>query len=202
MLTADHTGDPVTVHVTHKIKPGCEERFYEWMHGIDQVARRFGGFEGSMVFPPSHAEAAGYHVVLRFSSVAALQAFWESDEYRRWRNDLEALIKEPSDYRYSNGLEHWCQKAVALAPSRPPTYKMAVVAFSAILPLLLTLPPLLRGTFGAMPSWAAQIVITAVMVVIMSYVAMPLMTRVYSKWLYLPAHGTRSSRMAEPRQGT
>ncbi len=176
--------EPITIHVTHVVRRGCEEQFSEWIREIANVARQFDGFEGSMLFPPSDTEPLRYHLVFRFSSMNSLQAFWDSEKYADWRRRLEELVSEPSAYRYQNGLEHWFGETTSSKRRQPPTYKMAVVVLIAILPLTWVIPPLAHLMFQSLPVWIERTLTTAIIVGIMCYGAMPLLTRILSRWLF------------------
>lgn len=185
--------EPITIHVTHVVRRGCEEQFADWTKGIADVARQFGGFEGSMLFPPSEKEPLRYHLVFQFSSMNSLQTFWESEKYADWRRRLEELVSEPSAYRYQNGLEHWFGETTSSKRRQPPTYKMAVVVLIAILPLTWVIPPLAHLMFQSLPAWVERTLTTTMIVGIMCYVAMPLLTRTLSRWLY-PEPESRAAR--------
>ena len=60
---------------------------------------------------------------------------------------------------------------------------MAVVAYLAITPLVLLVPPLLMPLFAGLHPLPAQLIVTGVIVLLMSYGAMPLATRALSGWL-------------------
>jgi len=182
-MATDNASDSITVHVTHMVKPECKEGFLKWGQRINETARKFEGFEGGMVFPPGETQQ-GHHAVFRFSSIAMLHEFWDSEEYQQHRKELDELVSEPSVFRYENGLEHWFVPPNETTASPPSTHKMAVVVFLSILPLIWILPPLMHGALSMLPGWASQIITTAFMVIIMSYVAMPLMTRILSFWLF------------------
>jgi len=185
--------EPITIHVTHVVRRGCEEQFVDWTQGIADAARQFDGFEGSMLFPPSDTEPLCYHLVFRFSSMNCLQAFWKSEEYADWRRRLEQLVSEPSAYRYQNGLEHWFGGTTNNERGQPPTYKMAVVVLIAILPLTWVIPPLAHLVFQSLTVWIESTLTTIIIVGFMCYAAMPLLTRTLSRWLY-PEADTRVAR--------
>ena len=71
------------------------------------------------------------------------------------------------------------QKAEAYDPAagRP-------VTWLALFPLVMIVPPMLTYLVGGFPNWAQIMIIAAVMVLLMTYVVMPRMTRLFSRWLY------------------
>lgn len=176
--------EPITIHVTHVVRRGCEDRFVDWTRGIADAAHQFDGFEGSMLFPPSYTEPLCYHLVFRFSSMNCLQAFWESEEYADWRRRLEQLVSEPSAYRYQNGLEHWFRGTTNNERGQPPTFKMAALVLIAILPLTWVIPPLAHLVFQSLPAWIERTLTTIIIVGIMCYAAMPLLARLFTGWLF------------------
>ncbi len=174
----------ISILVTHVVRRGCEDQFTDWSRGIADAAHQFDGFEGSVLFPPSDTEPLRYHLVFSFSSMDRLQAFWKSEEYADWRRRLEPLVSEPSAYHYQNGLEHWFGGTTNNERGQPSTFKMAVIVFIAILPLTWVIPPLIHPVFQSLPVWIEKTLTTIIIVGIMSYAAMPLLTRTLSRWLF------------------
>lgn len=178
------SNDPVTIHVTHSVKPECGDQFVEWTREIADTARQFSGFEGSMVFPPTDDESHLWHIVFRFTSMDLLNTFWESQEFARGKEALSPCLSDLSSYRYQNGIEFWFDRDESPGYQHPPTYKMAVVVLLAILPLSWIVPPVMQLGLSWLPTVIQSMLTTVVIVGIMCYGAMPFLTRVLSSWLY------------------
>jgi hypothetical protein len=86
--------------------------------------------------------------------------------------------------RYLTGLESWFTLPARPGAPPPPPWKMAVLTWVTIFPLItgvvLALNPLLEG-FALVPRLA---VTTAVTVPLMTWLVMPRVTRLLRRWLY------------------
>ena len=74
-------GGSVTTVVRAHIKPGKEEEYEQWLHGINEECSRFGGFQGATVFRPddeSHPHPE-YVIVVRFATYSDLRR-WEASQ--------------------------------------------------------------------------------------------------------------------------
>jgi uncharacterized protein len=175
---------PVTTTVTRRVKPGHEPFYEQFLEGIIAAARRFPGHLGVEVFRPESASAGEYRVVYRFDTGEHLRAWLDSEERAAWLERAEPHVIGPMRTRFVTGLETWFTLAGRPATPPPPPYKMAVVTWITIFPLItlvvVVLGPLLGG-LALVPSLA---ITTAVTVPIMTWVAMPRVTRLLRGWLY------------------
>ena len=158
-----------------------EGDFEDWIRGINRIATQFDGYRGYVALPRAEG-SQDRHVAVRFESMEQLNANWGSDESPAWRAKLVGLVSKPSVIRPEVGIEHWCIAPNAVGP--PSRHRMMVAVFFAILPLVTVIPPRLDPWLsGRMPSWLAGVITTAVLVVLMNYVAMPIVTRILRGWL-------------------
>ena len=150
--------------------------------GIRQVAAKCEGYRGYVAMPQA-PESNERHLAVRFASMDHLNAYWDSEEAQAWRTKLAEFTTAPSEFRPEVGIEHWCMSPnTAIPPSR---HRMTVAVFAALLPLVMLVPPRLKPWLAEyVPDWIAGTITTAVMVLIMSYVAMPLVTHVLRGWLH------------------
>jgi uncharacterized protein len=178
------TGDPVTTTVSRRVKPGHEPFYEQFLKGIIAAASRFPGHLGVEVFRPEAASGGEYRVVYRFDNGEHLHAWLESDERAAWLERVEPHVIGPMRTQFVTGLETWFTIPSRPATRPPPPYKMALVTWVTIFPLItlavVILGPLLKE-LDLVPSLA---VTTAVTVPIMTWLAMPLVTRVLRRWLY------------------
>jgi antibiotic biosynthesis monooxygenase (ABM) superfamily enzyme len=178
------TGGPVTTTVTRRVKPGHEPFYEEFLKGIIAAASRFPGHLGVEVFRPEAAFAGEYRIVYRFDTPDHLRAWLDSDERAAWVERVEPHVIGPMRTQFVTGLETWFTLPDRPGTRPPPPYKMALVTWVTIFPLItlvvVVLGPLLKE-LALVPSLA---VTTAVTVPIMTWVAMPLLTRLLRRWLY------------------
>ena len=177
---------PITVVISRKVKPGCEKAFEKFISGITASAMTFKGHLGTNVFRPSSPGNNEYQIIFKFDRASNLQIWEESECRRQWLARAESLRLEPASIRVITGLETWFTLPAAKQITPPPRHKMAAITLFALFPLIqlanLTLAPLLE--LLPLPLLLRSLIITAILVLLMTYVAMPRMTRLFSPWLY------------------
>lgn len=174
--------EPVTVVVRHRAKPGREAEFEEWLRGISRAALQFEGHLGFHVVRPTDPKRPEYLVLFRFDTLANLEKWEGSDVRREWLARAEPLVTHPPDRERHTGMEVWFTSPAGQKP--PPRYKMVAVTLLAIYPLIslvqLTLAPLLADW----PVLLRTLATSALLVCVMTYAAMPVVTRLFARWLY------------------
>ena len=175
---------PVTTTVTRRVKPGHEPFYEQFLEGITGAASRFPGHLGVEVFRPESASAGEYRTVYRFDTGEHLHAWLDSDERAAWLERAEPHVIGPMRTRFVTGLESWFTLPGQPAAPPPPPYKMALLTWITIFPLItlvvVALGPLLKE-LALVPRLA---VTTAVTVPIMTWLVMPRVTRLLRGWLY------------------
>ena len=180
--------DPVTLIFTRVPKAGCERQWEELMAEIGRVSYNFPGNLGATVLKPRPGVERAYRIIVKFDSMANFQRWESSSERRDLIKNLESMESEPVTREKITGLETWFElpsEAIdqqAMIP--PPRYKMmiasAIGVYLTITPLLFFLGPFLEQ-FPLYISTIFTVVITAVL---LTYLVMPLITRILRRWLY------------------
>lgn len=176
--------DPVTVVVRRRVKAGAEADFERAMQEFIGFALAFPGNRGIDVVRPQPGGGREYTVVDRFSDWSARKAFKESSDYGQWMGRLRELSEQEPYIEERDGLGGWFTPPEAAQPSPPARLKMALVTFVGVYPLTSTLPPL--GSWLA-PTWHPLLVnvfVTATIVAALTWVVMPILTRVFASWLF------------------
>jgi antibiotic biosynthesis monooxygenase (ABM) superfamily enzyme len=174
---------PVTAVASRRVKRGREREFEEWFSGILAAANEFPGYLGSEVLRPSDSEDDEYRIVFRFDRASNLHAWEDSEERRRLLREAEPLIHEEKVHVLT-GLETWFTLPSKAGEPPPPRYKMALVSWRAVFPLITTILLLFGPLLSQLPMLLRTLVLTGVMVTLMTYVVMPRLTRLFSSWLY------------------
>ena len=201
----DGEDSSVTWVVTHHVRRDRVDRFEEWLRGITEEVKGFSGWRGVTVLRPSapSGPSSNYVLVVRFDSDDDLLRWENSTERERWLRLLEPLVTALPSTGSASGLETWFQLSGETAMVPPPKWKMAILVLTAIYPLVvvvtLVLGALADGrpylgipvTFGA--AYLARALLTAViLVVLMTWVVMPGLSRLARRWLY-PSKWERST---------
>lgn len=120
-----------------------------------------------------------YTVVTAFKDEESRRRFTAHPEYAVWMQRLGALSAEPPRI-----IEHYGLAGFFPAPPSkavPPRWKMALVTWIGVYPLSLLLGAL-TAPLPAGPARAA--LISAVMVLSLSFVVLPLLNRILRDWLF------------------
>jgi antibiotic biosynthesis monooxygenase (ABM) superfamily enzyme len=175
---------PVTGVVSRRVKRGREQEFEEWLSGILAAANDAPGYLGSEVLRPGNSEDDDeYKIVFRFDHASNLHTWENSEERQRWRRQAEPLVQEEK-YHVLTGLETWFTLPSKAGEPAPPRYKMVVVTWLGVFPIVMIIFSLFGHWLNLLPTLVRTLVFTAVMVTLMTYVIMPRMTRLFSFWLY------------------
>ena len=180
----DDTG-PVTVIVTRKAKKGKIKEFEEWMDGVSHDAMKFEGHMGVNIIRPTDASSnPEYVIIFRFNTYDNLKK-WENSEIRKeWIRKSKDVTEGDPKTEIQTGLEFWfTPRSAPEQRSVPPRYKMAMVTTGIVFVLLSTLIPQVRQLTIGLPVLFSTLVGVIIMVVLMTYVVMPFVTRLLRPWL-------------------
>jgi antibiotic biosynthesis monooxygenase (ABM) superfamily enzyme len=176
---------PVTVVIRHQVRPTKKAEFEVWMRGITRELTKFPGNLGFNVLRPVDPEQCEYVVFFRFDTFAHLEAWENSPERAACLEQLEPLSVNPAVRERHTGMEVWFALPAGRKP--PPRWKMVLVTLLAIYPLVLLSQLFLAPHLSDWHVAARTLVISALLVCIMTYFQMPLVTKIFSRWLYRPA---------------
>jgi uncharacterized protein len=174
---------PVTVIVSRKVRPGREKDFETWVEGIGQAARAYPGFLLEHIHAPQVPGSRDYVVIFTFETYEHLEAWETSDERAAWYRKLRPMIEDERLHTLT-GLETWFQIPGESSLPAPARYKMVAASFLAIYPLVLGADFVVGPVLGHWPL-AGQLLVTSPLIcALMTYAAMPLMSRLLRPWLY------------------
>jgi antibiotic biosynthesis monooxygenase (ABM) superfamily enzyme len=174
---------PVTTTVTRSVRPGHEAAYEEFLEGIVGAASRFPGYLGVEVFRPGEG-GDEYRTVYRFDSSENLRRWLDSDERARWLERAEPHAIGPMRTQFLTGLESWFTVPGRPGTPPPPPYKMALVTWITIFPLITGLVVALEPLLEDLSLVLRLGITTAIGVLLMTWVLMPRVTRLLRGWLY------------------
>jgi hypothetical protein len=185
---------PVTVIVTRKAKKGKIREFEEWMDGIIHEAMKFEGHMGVNVIRPADASSdPEYVIIFRFNTYENLKRWEDSRIRNEWLKKSKDVTEGEPVIEKQSGLEFWFTPRSSggspsidrrdSVPPSPPRYKMAIIVTGIIFVLVSALLPQIRQATTGLPVLLSTFVGVVVMVVLMTYVVMPSVTRLLRPWL-------------------
>jgi len=175
---------PVTVSITRTVKPGCEADFERALHDFVQRSFALPGQHGVHIMRPAPgSDSREYGIVRKFASREALAEFRVSPEYLAWNQIAAELTEGQGRAEELTGLESWF--TLPGAPLQPlPKWKMAISTYLGVLPVVMLLALTIGPLIGSWPFILNNIVFNACVVVILTWIVMPLITRALSGWLH------------------
>jgi antibiotic biosynthesis monooxygenase (ABM) superfamily enzyme len=174
----------VTAVISHIVRPGREQGYEAWFHGIAADARKFKGHLGvSTIRPHDHAHPE-YVVILKFDCYNNLKTWIESDIRQEWIERLQPLIEKPEAIQTQTGLETWFTLPDKPMKAPPPRYKMAIVTWLGVFFTISILNRLLVPLLAGLPVLLRTLLVTGLTVALLTYVIMPRLTQLFRKWLY------------------
>jgi antibiotic biosynthesis monooxygenase (ABM) superfamily enzyme len=117
-----------------------------------------------------------------FASAADRDALYQTPLYQEWLDRIEPMVEGEPIYRQLDGLEEWFRDPLG---RMPPRWTMAVLTWIAVWPVSMLVPAILVPLFGPdSPKVLTAALISAGIVVILTWVAMPLLVKVAHSWLH------------------
>jgi hypothetical protein len=178
----------VTLVIQHHVRTGGEAEYERHLSKIIAAAATFPGHLGVNVICPPQSRRADSHytIVVRFDTHRHLEAWIGSPTRRDFIRHVEHLLVKDDSVAVKTGLEFWFTPPGDPAPPRP--YKQYLITLSAIFPLTVIVPWVLRPIIQGIPFLNMQFINTfitdAVIVALMVWVVMPRFTRLVAKWLF------------------
>jgi hypothetical protein len=184
-VSRDGAGDEaVTVVVSRRVRRGSEEAFEGLSAAMTERAAGFPGYLGATMFRPASADDPEYRIVFKFRDRETLAAWESSAERAELLADIEALLQEPSEREVLSGIVTWFTLPGQNPVQPPPRYKMTLVSWLALYPAVTLVFLFFGDLLARLPLPLRTLLVTAVVMLLMSYVLMPRMTRWFAFWLF------------------
>jgi uncharacterized protein len=191
--TREHS-NPVTEIVKRIAKKNKINEFEEWLSRISKEFSKQDGSMGIDIIRPTNSNKtkSEYVIIFRFNTYDNLEKWEKSAIRNEWLQKSGELAEANYDVQKLTGLEFWftphlkddSSSRVPLNP--PPRYKMVIVTIPVISILLLTLVPQIRilTEMLSIPYSIGLVIAIIILVLLMTYVIMPLLTKLLRSWLY------------------
>jgi antibiotic biosynthesis monooxygenase (ABM) superfamily enzyme len=189
-----NTPSPVTIAVTRTVSPDRAKEAAAWARSGQDLISTSPGYLGSGWIRPD-PNSTEWHMLFRFADAESL-AIWENSPERAWWVSTGQGLVEHGDYEKRTGIEGWFDvpsSVEVIAPSTvaPPRWKQMVSIFIVFYPLSLTANWLLGYLTGSWPLPLRVLLTVLVVTPIMTYFALPLVTRALRPWLQKPPRAGR-----------
>ncbi|MDB9529298.1 antibiotic biosynthesis monooxygenase [Oscillatoria sp. CS-180] len=175
---------PVTAVISQQVKHNREADYERWTQRISATARQFPGHCGVTVIRPEAGICSEYVTILKFDCYAHLKGWLDSKERQRCLEEAKPLIANTSTVQILTGFETWFTLPNRKRQPAPPRYKMAILTTLAVFGAVNLLNPLLLPLFSGLPRLLSSLIITYLVVLLLTYVVMPRLTKLFYRWLY------------------
>jgi hypothetical protein len=153
------------------------------MSGTTKDAMTFKGHLGANIIRPTKA-GDYYRIVFKFDSMRNYLA-WESSEIRQqWLERYADVTVGEQELEILSGLETWFTLPGGEALVPPPKHKMMVIIWISIFPLSLLLNYCLMPFLSEQHIILKLAIMSITMVILMTYVVMPFMAKLFHRWLH------------------
>ncbi len=174
--------DPVTVIFRRRVKAGSEDDYEAWLTRVTTDAKAFDGYLGAEFHRPA-GNNREYVTVLRFEDIETLERFQHSEVMERALVNVAPLVESDAVVERITGLEFWFNPPEGTIVAMPSRHRMAllmtVVMFVLMISANMFLAPLVSW-----PPPIKQLFIVTFQVGLMTYVIMPWLSRLLSRWIY------------------
>lgn len=175
--------EPIQVAIIRTVKPGCEPEFEKALHDFVQRSLALSGQMGVHIIRPAPGTGSRqYGIIRKFADRASVTTFHTSPEYLTWNQTVMDLTEGPSQVEELNGLESWF--TLPGQPLHPlPQWKMAVVTFIGVDVVTSVLFWIIGPFIQNWPFLLRNSAFNVMVVACLTWLAMPLLTRIFHRWL-------------------
>ena len=174
----------VTAHILRKAKPGQLPALEEKISATLELAAKAEGYIGSGVFRGTLAGIPYVSVILHFASRSQLEHWRQTAQAKHAFVEASRYALEPPEIEFIEGKTGWFDYPEVPTFRPAPKWKMAIVTWLAIYPIL-TLFIMGTGPFLGDIHVVARLFVSTLMIApLMTWIVMPTMTRIFRRWLF------------------
>jgi uncharacterized protein len=170
--------------ICREIKVGREKDFDEWFRHFLDLKKRAPGYLSTTVIAPGGSNSGTRYIITRFSNKDSLETWQKSEERTKMLDEVNSY--STPHYKTATGLETWFTLPKLEAIKPPPRWKMALVTFVAAFIISAVAQLFINLIFGSLPGIVNSLINTAIIVLGLTYFAMPQLTKLLRHWLYPP----------------
>lgn len=187
ILLNEHKQETVTIVISHRVKPGDEEQFRAFQERINAVARGFPGFRADELLKPVPGIQDEWTVLYRFDTAKHADAWLQSPERKRLLAEQGGRFADFQIHRVSPRYGSWFS---ALEPtgqdSGPPAWKSALAVLAGLYPTVFLITLAQDEVWPDAALWVGLLIGSFLGVAALTWVVMPVVTRLLRFWLAPP----------------
>jgi len=178
----EHTPKEVISVTGRKINLGHEKDYDDWLRRYMELERNAPGYLGTTIIAPGGTMSSLRYIINRFADKSFLDAWENSKESVELRKEVNNFSTR--HYASATGLETWFHVPDFKAVVAPPKWKMVIATF-IVANIVNSMSRYVLNPFLAQwPLLASTTVYTIILVVLLTYLGMPTVSRLLRRWLY------------------
>jgi antibiotic biosynthesis monooxygenase (ABM) superfamily enzyme len=180
-----------TAVITRKLKPGRERDYDAWLAHVAATLREVEGYDGMTALSSPASQDSVRTLLVRFQSSETL-SHWEQSPVRQSLAD-EGNRFSTYYYQTAPGVETFF--ALPGSASVPPRWKMCLLTIPTVYLLLNVLLFVLLHLIPGMKNWpnaVRMVPVICVMTLLLTYVCLPALSKVFAPWLFSRSTTTRT----------
>jgi len=174
----------VSVLVERWIKKNEKVAFENHLSKIIAESIKQPGYLGTDVIHQNYDQGVCYRVLFRYDTQENLKKWEENPRRLEWLEQVKKYTIKASRYTKLSGLETWFAVEAEAPIVPPPRYKMAILSWLAITPLLLLFNYLVTPFMKDLHFVHRVFLSTPFLTLLMTYLLMPNLTKLFFNWLY------------------
>lgn len=175
----------VTRVYSRKIMPSYEKQYDDWLRRYLAYVRQIPGHLGTTVIVPGGTNSNLRYIIHHFSDNKSLDEAERSEQAIKMLDEVNNYSTRK--YETATGLETWFTVPdiiPAAAIVAPPKWKMAIIVFAAAYAISSLSRYSLNPFLGQWSLLASGLIYTEMLVILLTYVAMPSLSKLLRNWLY------------------
>ncbi|HSI83365.1 MAG TPA: antibiotic biosynthesis monooxygenase [Candidatus Methylacidiphilales bacterium] len=195
--SAANAGHGLHMAITRHVRPECVAEFEAALLDFVPGTLAVPGMRGvHLLYPPPGSGSTEYGILRSFAGPAERDAFYASEQYRDWVRKIEPLTEGGAECRELDGLEVWFQNPHT---PMPPRWKMALLTWLGVWPTSMGVAALVLPSISPI---VHPILVSGVMsagiVVCLTWIVMPNIVRLAHPWLHVPQDTSHPSVSRHP----
>ena len=173
--------EPMILVEGRTIKPGHENDFYAWIHRTLATSEQFPGSQGVTILTLGKGPSAVRYVIHRFADETTGLAWVKSEE--RAALMQEALAFSTPYTQTASGPEAWFTLP-EMSDTAPPKWKLFLTTIPSAYVASLVIVLIIGAFLHDWPLLITDGMVTVFLAFMLTYVGLPLSTRLLRSWLY------------------
>jgi uncharacterized protein len=174
--------EPIHIAITMRVR---KPRVAEFERALTDYVRQSLAEPGARgvhcLYPPPGSASTEYGLMRSFANAADRDAFYNSLLFKDWLARIEPMVEGKSTRRQLSGLEAWFRDG---GEPMPPRWKMALLTWPAVWLVSTLVRAILAPALEPnLPQLVEAGLITAGVVVTLTWVVMPVLVRAARPWL-------------------